>query len=312
MVPTDPTPQIVSVDMTYVARGSALQLLLPPSIYPPPQPLPFPHNSQPTTLSLSLSLKRFVLHNLLFHFILNCSTICMVLKPKYLQEKWPFLDFSWWDFSLWWWAPLLMVMVAVGLMPMPLSMEGVMPLVQWVSNNLFSNILVYAPMIIFLMTHIIFTSFSCIIRINNMSGILQAGLVGMEIYTAKDMGRTQQLWAQHYSTMDWAVGLVLRWGVLMTQSGACPALLWSQPPTSARQTTLSLTMQGDGATLPSTILISLSLSSNILLSTKLGLFLWLTEGIYSLLSIVLNYVAWNWRMKDLFYAHHQGTTIQIK
>lgn len=35
-----------------------------------------------------------------------------------------------------------------------------MPLVQWVSNNLFSNILVYAPMIIFLMTHIIFTSFS--------------------------------------------------------------------------------------------------------------------------------------------------------
>lgn len=107
---------------------------------------------------------------------------------------------------------------------------------------------------------------------------MQAGLVGTETYTARDMELTRQLWAQRYSMMDWAVGLVLRSGVWRTQDGACQALLWSLPPISAHQTMPSLTMQGGGATLPSNILISLSLSSKELLSTKPGLCLWLTDG----------------------------------
>ncbi|GFZ07730.1 expansin A10 [Actinidia rufa] len=55
-------------------------------------------------------------------------------------------------------------------------------------------------------------------------------------------------------------------------------LLWSLPPISALQTMPYRTMLEGGATLPSTTLTSLSLSSSRLLSTELGLFLFLTEG----------------------------------
>ena len=103
-------------------------------------------------------------------------------------------------------------------------------------------------------------------------------LVDMEICTAKAMEQTQRHWAQHCSTMVWAVAHAMRLSASMTIDGVCRAPLWSQPPTSALQTTLCPTTPAGGATLLSSTLISLSLSSSALLSTELELFLSLTEG----------------------------------
>ena len=107
---------------------------------------------------------------------------------------------------------------------------------------------------------------------------VQVELVAMGTCIAKGMGQTLQLWAQLCSTMGWAVGLAMRLSVWATPGGACLAPLWLQPPISAHQTMLFLTTMGVGATLPSTTLISLSLSSSTLPNTKLELCLWLTEG----------------------------------
>lgn len=65
-----------------------------------------------------------------------------------------------------------------GLMLMPLSMEGVMPLGQWVSEPSFS-LSVYIPCFYAAPT--------------NLLPLMQEELVVMETYTARDTGRTVQL-----------------------------------------------------------------------------------------------------------------------
>lgn len=100
--------------------------------------------------------------------------------------------------------------------------------------------------------------------------VVQGVLVGTGICTARGMEQTQQHWALLCLRMGWAVGPVMRSSAWMIQSGAYPARSRSRPRISARR--------GVGVTLRTSILISPSLSSSTLLSTELGLSLWLSEG----------------------------------
>lgn len=108
--------------------------------------------------------------------------------------------------------------------------------------------------------------------------LFQEVLVVMETYTAKAMGLTLQHSALLFSTMAWAVVLAMRWDVTVTQDGVSLEAYWSLPQTSALLTMHSPTAMVAGATLPCSTLILLSLLSWRLLSTKLELFQFPSEG----------------------------------
>lgn len=110
---------------------------------------------------------------------------------------------------------------------------------------------------------------------------MQEEHVVMGICIVRDMELTLQLWAQLCSIMAWAVGLVMRWSVLMTQDGASlPPLLWLQQ-TFVHQILLCLTIMVVGATLLCSTLIWQNQHTSKLLNLKLELCLWHLEGNYS-------------------------------
>ena len=107
---------------------------------------------------------------------------------------------------------------------------------------------------------------------------VQVGLVGMATCTVKAMEQILLLWVRLCSIMGWAVVLAMRLGAPVAVNGAYQAPLWSQPPISALQIVPSPTTLEGGAILHCSTLISLSLSTNTLLSTKQELCRLPTEG----------------------------------